>query len=1106
MAVLFVAPDDSSVAALVGAAAYRRGAAYQAEGRVLEVGWDGRDLSLTGRVRGQGRNTYSCTVYLVRAGQRLELETAECSCPVSIDCKHAAALLIEAAELAAGDALAGAAPASGSPGRSAGGLVPLWRRTLDRLPLVAVEPVPAQVTPAGLQVRVDGLGRKASGPLSLSVRPGTQGPNGGWSSGYQVSWESIGNQYHGIRWDPQTRQWLLELGAMRGPAAFRYGANSWENLGSFVPRLLWPHLARGVELGIPMVGTTKKDVVQVAAEARVVLDVGATGDGLLLAPRLELDGEPSPATSRGAVGEHGLFVIEERGKSRVLRLGPTPAALSATTIDLLDAEPIAIPATETDQYWAEYHPRLARHVTMTSTDGSVRLPAPALPTLVVVANFESPTHLRLAWSWEYATPSGAVRRPLLVTALDADLRDVAAEERVRDEVERALRGLDVLPGLRLRDHDVLTGTDALDAAEVLLPALDALEGVRVDAGPVPGYTELASAPVVRLAATETDQNDWFDLGVAVVVDGQQIPLPTLLQALARGDGRLLLVDGSWLRLDHPALDRLRALLEEAARLSDQPGRTRISRHQASLWGELEEVSDVVEQSARWRQSVGGLLALTTGDGATRPEQLPPPPGLKAELRPYQQQGFEWLAFCYEHGLGGILADDMGLGKTLQALALFAHAREGTGASAPFLVVAPASVVGNWAAEAARFAPALRVAVRATTGARASTPLAQDAADADVVLTSYAIFRLDHADFAALEWAGLVLDEAQFVKNHASRGNACARALRAPFKLAITGTPMENDVTELWALLAVVAPGLYPSLQRFREDYAKPVEAASRPNADEDARTLARERVARLRRRVRPLLLRRTKEQVAPELPDRQEQVLTVELAPRHRRAYDARLQRERRRVLGLLDDYDSNRIAIFRSLSVMRRMALDASLIEDGAHAGVPSSKLDVLFEQLVEVIAEGHRALVFSQFTSYLALVADRCRAAGIEFASLDGSTRRRSDVVQGFREGTAPLFLISLKAGGFGLNLTEADYVYILDPWWNPATEAQAVDRTHRIGQTRNVMVFRLVAAGTIEEKVMELKERKARVVGAVLGDDEDVFSQGLTADDVRGLFGDG
>jgi SNF2 family DNA or RNA helicase len=250
------------------------------------------------------------------------------------------------------------------------------------------------------------------------------------------------------------------------------------------------------------------------------------------------------------------------------------------------------------------------------------------------------------------------------------------------------------------------------------------------------------------------------------------------------------------------------------------------------------------------------------------------------------------------------------------------------------------------------------------------------------------------------------------------------------------------------------------------------------------------------------MMRRTKELVAPELPEKQEQVLAIELAPKHRKLYDTVLQRERQKLLGLIEDMDKNRFIIFRSLTLLRMLSLDASLV-DAKYAGIPSSKLDALLEQLDDVVAEGHRALIFSQFTSFLKKAAERLDAAGIAYEYLDGSSTKRPAIVKRFKTGTAPVFLISLKAGGFGLNLTEADYVFLLDPWWNPATESQAIDRTHRIGQTRSVNVYRMVATGTIEEKVMALKEKKAKLFDAVL-DDDAVFSSALSADDIRSLLG--
>jgi SNF2 family DNA or RNA helicase len=360
-----------------------------------------------------------------------------------------------------------------------------------------------------------------------------------------------------------------------------------------------------------------------------------------------------------------------------------------------------------------------------------------------------------------------------------------------------------------------------------------------------------------------------------------------------------------------------------------------------------------------------------------------------------------------------------------------------------------------------------------------------------VVTSFALLRLDEDAWRALPWSGLVLDEAQFVKNHQAKTYQAARRLPAPFKLAITGTPLENSLMDLWSLLSIVAPGLFPSPQRFTELYRKPIESDQSPDL-----------LVTLRRRIRPLMLRRTKEAVARDLPPKIEQVLSVTLNPAHRRVYETRLQRERQRVLGMLDDVNRNRLAILRSLTVLRQLSLDVSLVDDSLAGKIRSSKIDTLLESLEEVVAEGHRVLVFSQFTGFLRLVRERLDDEGLAHVYLDGRTRDRGRRIAEFTDGDAPVFLISLKAGGSGLTLTEADYVFVLDPWWNPATEAQAVDRTHRIGQDKTVMVYRLVAEGTIEEKVVALQERKRDLFARVV-DADGAMGAPMSADDIRGLL---
>jgi SNF2 family DNA or RNA helicase len=663
----------------------------------------------------------------------------------------------------------------------------------------------------------------------------------------------------------------------------------------------------------------------------------------------------------------------------------------------------------------------------------------------------------------------------------------------------------------------LRGLDAMTFSTEVLPLLQGRDDVRVElTGRVPDYHEAGDSLEIGLSTGELDgERDWFDLGITVTVEGREVPFTDLFVALAHGQSHMLLADGAYFSLNKPELAALSRLIEEARALQDQPdGSLRISRFQAGLWEELSALGVVGHQAAAWQRQVRGLLAVEEIDA------VPVPAALNARLRPYQLAGFQWLTFLWAHGLGGILADDMGLGKTLQTLALIQHAkdvarREQAAANSflpdvdgrvdprgqgqekqssvphpPFLIVAPTSVLANWAAEAHRFAPDLKVVTVCDTLGRRGGTLADVTDGADAVVTSYTLLRLDFEVYSGREWAGLILDEAQYVKNHQSKAHQCARRLAAPFKVAITGTPMENNLMELWSLLSITAPGLFPNPERFKEYYARPIERTG--NAD---------LLAQLRRRIRPLIMRRTKEQVAADLPEKQEQVLEVELHPRHRKVYQTHLQRERQKILGLLDDVNHNRFTILRSLTILRQLSLHAGLIDE-ENADVPSAKIDSLLEQIEDVVGGGHRALVFSQFTRFLRLTRSHLEAAGVDCCYLDGTTTNRAAVISAFKEGTAPVFLISLKAGGFGLNLTEADYCFLLDPWWNPAAEAQAVDRTHRIGQTRNVMVYRLIAAGTIEEKVMALKARKSELFSSVI-DSEGAFSSALSADDIRSLL---
>lgn len=458
-------------------------------------------------------------------------------------------------------------------------------------------------------------------------------------------------------------------------------------------------------------------------------------------------------------------------------------------------------------------------------------------------------------------------------------------------------------------------------------------------------------------------------------------------------------------------------------------------------------------------ALDGLRALVDGFTATPPAALPP--DLRAELRGYQRAGADWLCFLRDAGLGALLADDMGLGKTLQVLCALPASRR-------TLVVCPTSVLQNWADELRRFRPGLAVAIYHGP-ARSLDP------GADVTLTTYAILRLDAERLAAAAWDTVVLDEAQAIKSPESRVARAACALPAGWRVAVTGTPVENRLEELWSLFHFASPGLLGSLASFQTRWARPIAAGEEGVAEA------------LRRRLRPFVLRRSKSEVAPELPPRIERVLRCELDAEERAVYEAIRAATRREVAERLAA-GASPLAALEALLRLRQAGCHRGLVP-GQQAGAGpagSSKLELLVEELGTAVAEGHKALVFSQWTSLLDRVEPALAAAGIAWTRLDGSTRDRAGVVARFQDAAGPpVLLVSLKAGGSGLNLTAADHVFLLDPWWNPAVEDQAADRAHRIGQTRPVEIHRLVAADSVEERVLALQARKRAAADAALGD---------------------
>ncbi len=573
--------------------------------------------------------------------------------------------------------------------------------------------------------------------------------------------------------------------------------------------------------------------------------------------------------------------------------------------------------------------------------------------------------------------------------------------------------------------------------------------------------------------------DWFDLhGHVDFGDGRSAPFPQLLAAVARGEDVVVLDDGSVGLLPEEWLRRYAAIAGFGAAEGDS---IRFGRAQAALLDALLAAQPAItydETFARLREQLHTFSGVTPAD---------PPASFQGTLREYQREALGWFEFLRTFDFGGCLADDMGLGKTVMVLALLESRRHALARAErrPSLVVVPRSLVFNWVDEARRFAPRLKV-IDYTGTLRDPAAIG----GADLVLTTYGTLRRDAGLLNGIEFDYAILDEAQAIKNAATASAKAARLLRARYRLALSGTPIENHLGELWSLFEFLNPGLLGSAKAFQR-------ASS-------ARTRDDVNLEWLSRALRPFILRRTKEQVAPELPRRTEQTLQCELEGVQRKHYDELRAHYRQTLLAKIarDGVNKSKMQILEALLRLRQAACHSGLI-DPSRAEEPSAKFDVLIPRLVEVIEEGHKALVFSQFTSLLALLRPKLEALGVTYEYLDGRTRDRAARVERFQtDPGCPLFLISLKAGGLGLNLTAAEYVFLLDPWWNPAVEAQAIDRAHRIGQARHVFAYRLLARDTVEEKVAELQESKRELADAILNADSGLI-RSLRAEDLELLL---
>ena len=589
-------------------------------------------------------------------------------------------------------------------------------------------------------------------------------------------------------------------------------------------------------------------------------------------------------------------------------------------------------------------------------------------------------------------------------------------------------------------------------------------------------------------------NDWFSLSIRR--NDEPLPLlPVLAEIAQKSDLDALFEDGVIVPLPEARLQvelsgpRLRQILNTLTELFDELGtdeaRMRVPRSRAHQLIELDNRANA------WKAISEDIKDLATRLREGNIPPVGPPDGLQATLRDYQVETLGWLAFLRRHGFGALLADDMGLGKTLQVLAHLLSEKQAGRLYGPALVVAPTSLMSVWKGEAKRFVPNLKVLVLHGKDRSAGFPSIRDA---DVVVTTYALVRLDEEIHREHRYSSLVLDEAQAIKNPASKTARVVKRLNAEHRICLTGTPMENHLDDLWSQFDFLIPGLLGGLKQFRRLFRKPVEIDRNE-----------ERLRQLTHRIRPFVLRRTKESVASELPPRTEVIQSITLSDEQADLYEIVRQSMEKRVRDALQSLGLQRssVTVLDALLKLRQVCCDPRLVKlESARKMTESAKLEALLEMLSELVEDGRRILVFSQFTSMLSLIEEALGRTPLTWVKLTGQTRDREAVIDAFRTGSAPIFLISLKAGGTGLTLTEADTVIHYDPWWNPAVEQQATDRAHRIGQDKPVFVYKLIAEGTVEERIQTLQERKSQLADALLSENTTGFRD-LDEDTLRELF---
>lgn len=1067
----------------------RSGLAYFQQGRVSDLAFD-KDLNMVSAiVRGSGSNRYWTSVIFPEVEG--DLIDSECSCPVGFGCKHAVALLYALQEaMPSKPRLRITAAAREMPNLSGGVGTWLDQIALDGLAAGLVsEAVCFVIEPKRAFKQAAAKGRKTREASTIGPQDRYLLQIRAWrKSRHAEQWRPFHAyeiQYGGLTCDPLALRLLARMSPVSAGGDFTadkvpMGRHGWQWLCEAVAAglLRWKK-PDGLAISLANDTTKANFDWQVLGDGRRCLNLTGLPEGLTVFagdPPVVVDenqgmlslldtGIALPMAGRllamPPVAEIDIPLLASRWADIVGDAVPPPAAADLEEISQTPPRPVLrfmmdkIESRVSDKSWyrERYQQMQIKTVRLTFDYKGHRVAAPA-PSAEVIAR------------------TG--------TATARIMRDLAAEQAAVDR----LAALPLLPlalaeGIKVKPHQ--TWDHALeegggDYPTLLIHEIAALEreGWLIEQAPdwPDVYRPLDTAPLGLALASEQqgqDGNDWFDMELPAWVDGARIDiLPALRQLLAaqgealleEGDEHQLvlkLADGGFTAVPLGALRPLLAALLRLALMDRAASTLRVNRY------DLGMIQDLSAEGVTWTsQDALRHLARALHD----PEQAhyAPPVGLKADLRPYQRSGVVWLAALHGAGLGGILADDMGLGKTLQAIAHILHVRQAEAAAPkPVLIVAPTSVLPNWQAELARFAPDLDCLLWHGIDRR---KLEDDLASSAIVLTSYPLLSRDKDILTGQDYALVVLDEAHVLKNPATAGFKAAVALKASQTIALSGTPIENRLNDIWALASLTNRGLLGGFEAFRKTYRTPIEK----QGDAQAK-------AALARRLRPFMLRRTKDEVAADLPPKTLIPERIELNEAQIRLYESQRLLMHQRVREEIDRVGLMRsqIIVLDAMLKLRQICCDPSLLPGGLGEGVASAKRARLLEMLPELIEEGRRVIVFSQFTSMMDRISMDLVQVGIEHEQLRGTTRDRSRPVRRFQNGEVPVILVSLKAGGAGVNLTAADTVILYDPWWNPAVEAQAIDRAHRIGQKKPVFVHRMIATGTIEEKILALQERK-------------------------------